>query len=134
MAKIMRVVKGKAFVFSMDIRPNSPTFGMIEMDYVSDFNRLMVYAPAWCARAFHTLEDNTTVEYLHSAPHNPDSARTILYRTVPEIDGYLVEDMIVSDKDKSKGFALYEWQDYALQHGIFCQKGLYNVLDFGVSL
>ena len=52
MGKLMRVVRGEAFLVAVDIRPDSATLGQYESIIASEWNRLQLWAPAGFARGF----------------------------------------------------------------------------------
>ena len=64
MGKLMRVVRGEAFLVAVDIRPDSATLGQYESIIASERNHLQLWAPAGFARGFSTLSDVAEVEYL----------------------------------------------------------------------
>jgi dTDP-4-dehydrorhamnose 3,5-epimerase len=70
MGKLMRVVRGEAFLVAVDIRPGSPTLGQYESVIASDRNRLQLWAPASFARGFCTLSELAEVEYLTTGTYN----------------------------------------------------------------
>ena len=63
MAKLMRVTAGRALLVAVDIRPESPTFLKWVMTEASAGNGLQIWAPAYFARGFYALEDDTEVRY-----------------------------------------------------------------------
>ena len=70
MGKLMRVIRGEAFLVAVDIRPGSPTLGRYESVIASDRNRLQLWAPASFARGFCVLSDVAEVEYLTTGTYN----------------------------------------------------------------
>ena len=70
-AKYIHCARGRALDFVVDTRAGSPTFGQwdsVELDEVSF--RAMYLAPG-LGHAFLSLEDNTIMSYLCSAPYVP---------------------------------------------------------------
>jgi dTDP-4-dehydrorhamnose 3,5-epimerase len=75
--KLVRCVRGALFDVALDLRPDSPTFGRsLGVELTADNGRAL-YIPAGFAHGFYTLADQTEVEYLISAPHEPRAARGI---------------------------------------------------------
>ncbi len=79
-AKLMRVVRGRAFMVAVDIRPGSPTLGQVVTIEGSQDEPVLFWAPASFARGFCALADVTEIEYFCSATYNsrasPASAGT----------------------------------------------------------
>lgn len=69
--KLMRVVRGRAFMVAVDIRPGSPTLGRVVTVEGSDEEPLLFWAPASFARGFCALVDGTEIEYFCTNPYNP---------------------------------------------------------------
>ena len=76
MGKLMRVTRGAAYLVTVDIRRDSPTFLSHIGLHVSEVNRLQVWAPEGFARGFCALEDDTEVQYQCTGMFHPqgDSA------------------------------------------------------------
>lgn len=70
MGKLMRVIKGTAFLVAVDIRKGSPTLGQWVGVEASDENRLQVWAPANFARGFCVLSDFAEIEYSCTGIYN----------------------------------------------------------------
>jgi dTDP-4-dehydrorhamnose 3,5-epimerase len=69
--KLMRVVRGRAFMVAADIRPGSPTLGRVVTLEASDEEPVLFWAPASFARGFCALADVTEIEYFCTNPYNP---------------------------------------------------------------
>ena len=69
--KLMRVVRGRAFMVAVDIRPGSPTLGQVVTCEGSEREPLLFWAPASFARGFCSLVDDTEVEYFVTARYEP---------------------------------------------------------------
>lgn len=76
-AKYVTCVRGSAFDVVVDIRVGSPTFGRWDSVLLDATSRKSVYISAGLAHGFLTLEDDTTVMYLCSAPYAPQREHTI---------------------------------------------------------
>ena len=63
MGKLMRVTSGTAFLVTVDLRPESPTFLKWLGREVSEDNGLQIWAPAQFARGICSLTDNCVVQY-----------------------------------------------------------------------
>lgn len=78
-AKLVRVVRGKAFDVAVDVRPGSRTFGQYVGEVLSAENKKMMYIPAGLAHGFLSLEEGTEFLYKVSQPYSPAHERGILW-------------------------------------------------------
>jgi dTDP-4-dehydrorhamnose 3,5-epimerase-like enzyme len=119
MAKGMRVVTNGVYMFAMDMRPNSPVFGKT-VQFWAPGGQTIYYAPAYIARGFLTVADDTMVEYFHDEIYQQFSTWTISFR---ELDTayvpYLEKTAIMNHRDKNEGTYLRTWEDFARGHNIF---------------
>ena len=79
-AKLVRVIKGKAFDVAVDIRKKSKTFGKYVSATLSEENHAMLYIPEGFAHGFCTLADNTEFLYKVSKPYSPQHERGIFWK------------------------------------------------------
>lgn len=104
--KIMRCVRGAAYVVLLDLRAGGPGFarwGAVELDGARG---AAVYVPEGCACGFQTLEDDTEIHYQMSAPYHPPSARGVRWNDPRfAIDWPAASQRILSAKDAG-------WPDY----------------------
>jgi len=110
MGKLVRVVRGSAIDYFVDIRKNSPTFGQYDKVVLSAENNKMIWIPEGFAHGFLSLEDHTTVLYKCTTYYNK-LGESGINPFDPEINIDWVidrEDAIISDKDiKSQSFLEY---------------------------
>jgi dTDP-4-dehydrorhamnose 3,5-epimerase len=110
MGKLMRVVRGEAFLVAVDIRPDSSTLGRHESIIASEQNRLQLWAPASFARGFCVLSDVAEVEYLTTGTYNPAAESGVRWDD-PQIGiDWPVQEPILSRKD-AEAQSLAEWLD-----------------------
>jgi dTDP-4-dehydrorhamnose 3,5-epimerase len=108
MGKLMRVVRGEAFLVAVDIRPDSATLGRYESIIASERNHLQLWAPASFARGFCALSDVVEVEYLTTGTHNPAAESGVRWDD-PRIGiDWPVREPILSRKD-ADAQSLAEW-------------------------
>jgi dTDP-4-dehydrorhamnose 3,5-epimerase len=69
--KLMRVIRGRAMMVAVDIRPGSPTLGRAVTVEGSEDEPLLFWAPASFARGFCALADVTEIEYFCTNQYNP---------------------------------------------------------------
>ena len=74
-AKLVRCTAGAVFDVGVDLRPDSPTFRRWVGFELSARNRHMLYLPVGFAHGFQTLEDDSEVLYMITAPYDPASER-----------------------------------------------------------
>jgi len=108
MGKLMRIIRGKAFLVAVDIRKSSPTLGQWFGVTMTPDDRSQLYGAAGFARGFCALEDGTEVEYLCTGTFN-EHAEAGIYWNDPEIGiKWPIDNPIVSERDK-KAPPLKEW-------------------------
>jgi dTDP-4-dehydrorhamnose 3,5-epimerase len=108
MGKLMRVVRGEAFLVAVDIRPDSATLGQYESIIANESNHLQLWAPASFARGFCTLSDVADVEYLTTGTYNPVAESSVRWDD-PRIGiDWPVQEPILSRKD-AEAQSLAEW-------------------------
>jgi dTDP-4-dehydrorhamnose 3,5-epimerase len=105
-AKLVRVITGKIFDVSVDLRRDSPTFGQhvtVELD--GDSER-MLWVPEGFAHGFCTLTPNVRLLYKVSAGYAPAHERSIHWRDPDLAITWPIEEYqaILSDKDAAALF------------------------------
>jgi len=106
--KLMRVIRGAAFLVAVDIRPASPTLGRWTSITASEDDRRQLWAPASFARGFAALSDITEIEYLCTTTYNPAAESGIRWDD-PEIGiEWPVPEPVLSGKDAAAQ-TLAEW-------------------------
>jgi dTDP-4-dehydrorhamnose 3,5-epimerase len=106
--KLMRVVRGRAFMVAADIRPGSPTLGQVVTVEASDEEPLLFWAPASFARGFAALADPTEVEYFCTATYDPRHESGIRWDDETLAIDWPVDDPRLSPKDAAAG-TLQDW-------------------------
>lgn len=109
MAKLMRVVRGRAFLVGVDIRKNSPTLGKWFGRIFDADERCQLFGQPGFARGFYVLSDYAEVEYLSTATYNPATERAIRWND-PDIglNWPTRGEPLVSDKD-AKAQTFRDW-------------------------
>jgi dTDP-4-dehydrorhamnose 3,5-epimerase len=108
MGKLMRVVRGEAFLVAVDIRPDSATLGRYESIIATEWNHLQLWAPASFARGFCALSDVAEVEYLTTGTHNPAAESGVRWDDPGIGIDWPVREPILSRKD-AEAQSLAEW-------------------------
>ena len=73
--KLVRCLKGAIYDVIIDLNPGSPTYREWRGGELSAANMRQLYIPKGFAHGFQTLEDDTEVAYLISAPYSAAHAR-----------------------------------------------------------
>jgi len=97
--KLMRVVRGRAFLVAVDIRPGSPTLGRSVTVEADADDPLLLWAPASFARGFCALAEVTDVEYFCTAVYDPAHESGIRWDDPALAIPWPVMDPVLSPKD-----------------------------------
>jgi dTDP-4-dehydrorhamnose 3,5-epimerase len=108
MGKLMRVLRGRAFLVAVDIRKNSPTLGKWFGMEISEKDRKQIWAPAGFARGFCVLSDYAEIQYLCTGLYNSGGESGIRWNDPHVGITWPVQDPILSQKDQSAQ-TLGEW-------------------------
>lgn len=106
--KLMRVVRGRAFMVAVDIRPGSPTLGRVVTCEGSDEEPVLFWAPASFARGFCALADVTEIEYFCTASYDPAHESGIRWDDPALAIPWPVAEPRLSAKDAAAG-TLGDW-------------------------
>lgn len=108
-AKLMRVVRGEAFVVAVDVRPGSPTLGRwVGETLRGDDPPRLVFAPAGFARGFCALSDVVDVEYHVTGIYNGAAESGIRWDDPDVGIEWPVREPLLSAKDAAAP-TLREW-------------------------
>jgi dTDP-4-dehydrorhamnose 3,5-epimerase len=99
--KLVRVVSGKVLDVAVDLRKDSPTFGMFHSVVLSEENKKQFFIPKGFAHGFSVLSDFAVFSYMCDEFYMPESERCIAYNDCSlKIDWQIPTDkMLVSAKD-----------------------------------
>jgi dTDP-4-dehydrorhamnose 3,5-epimerase len=78
-AKLVRCIRGAIYDVIIDLRPDTPTYGMFIGVELSAKNRRALYVPDMFAHGFQTLADETEVLYQMSEFYTPGYGRGLRY-------------------------------------------------------
>ena len=101
-AKLVRVVTGKALDVVVDIRKDSPTFGLSESIELDADQNNMLYVPVGFAHGFSALTD-CVFQYKCSSIYDKNSESGLIYNDNQLNIDWKVNEPIVSDKDLELG-------------------------------
>lgn len=101
-AKLVRVVSGVVLDVAVDIRLNSPTYGMHVSTELSAENKRQIFIPRGFAHGFVVLSEEVIFQYKCDHFYMPGYEGAILWNDPQlNIDWKLpVKDIILSEKDK----------------------------------
>jgi dTDP-4-dehydrorhamnose 3,5-epimerase len=102
-AKLVRVVKGVVLDVTLDLRPDSKTFGKYFSIILSSENKKQLFVPRGFAHGYAALEDHTVFSYKCDNYYNKESESGVIYNdTDLDIDWMLEENEIqLSKKDEN---------------------------------
>lgn len=103
-AKLVRVIKGLVFDVIVDLRKDSPTFGLWEGFELSAQNFLMLFVPRGFGHAFCTLEENTEFCYKVDNFYAPEADSGIIWDDPTLKITWPIENPILSEKDSNLPF------------------------------
>lgn len=101
--KLIRVVKGKAVFFELDVRSYSPTFGQHETVPLSHETNEWLWVPSGFANGFFSLENDTTVMYMCTEKWSKNEG-SVNYNALDYSFNYAGGMRNVSDKDLNAPF------------------------------
>ena len=105
--KLVRVVRGAVFDVAVDIRPDSPTFGLWEGVVLSEENKTQLWIPPGLAHGFLVLSELADFEYKCTDYYNPQDEACLLWNDPAVNIDWPVNAPLLSEKDK-KGLPLRE--------------------------
>ena len=101
MGKLMRVIRGTAFLVAVDVRKGSPTLSKWFGLEVSAENVKQVWAPAGFARGFCALTDDVEVQYKCTGAYNASAESGIRWDD-PDIGiEWPLKEVQLSEKDRN---------------------------------
>jgi dTDP-4-dehydrorhamnose 3,5-epimerase len=112
MGKLMRVVKGRAYLVAADIRLGSPTLGQWLGIELCESDMRQVWAPAGFARGFCSLDDDTQIQYLCTGTYNANGEGAILWNDPDLAIEWPIAEPILSGKD-SQALGFEDWLNTA---------------------
>lgn len=99
--KLVRAVAGRAIDVLVDVRLDSPTFGVVVLEELSRENRRSLAIPPGVAHGFQTLEPETDLLYHMPISYAPESQRGIRFDDPELAIPWPIADPIVSERDRA---------------------------------
>ena len=101
MSKMMRVIKGEAIFFAINIKKNNAKKRELYISKFTENDNLHLWAPYYYARGFIALKNSTVVEYLCDAEYNPDQEYSLNIFDKTLKHNYLKKNYKISKKDRN---------------------------------
>lgn len=98
--KVVRCMRGEAFVAVLDLRPHSPTHGKWCGVTLSEDDGRSLYVPEDCAQGYLTLRDATEMLYAMSAPYHAKSAHGVRFDDPAAGIEWPAEPALISERDR----------------------------------
>ena len=99
--KVVRCVCGAIYDAIVDLRPDSPTFGVSCGAELTAENRTMIYVPKGCGHGILTLEPDTEIMYLVDEFYAAAAERGVRWNDPKLKIQWPREPEVLSDKDRS---------------------------------
>jgi len=107
-AKLVRVVLGRIWDVTVDIRPDSATFGQWDAVELDDKSREQLFVPIGFAHGFCVLSEFAEVEYKVSAPYDPETECSISYADPELAIKWPIQHPLLSARDQqAESFASF---------------------------
>ena len=103
-AKLVRVIEGSVLDVAVDLRKNSPTYGMHVSVILSEHNNKSFFIPKGFAHGFLSLEDNTVFNYKCSDYYNKESEGSLLWNDEDLKIDWQIDNPLISEKDLQADF------------------------------
>lgn len=100
--KIISPLNGEVFVAIADIRPDSPTFGKVEIFTINDQNRISLFISKGLANSYCvTGGESVNYIYLVDAYYDGTDTRAVAFDD-PDLNiAWPIEDPIISERDRN---------------------------------
>lgn len=98
--KLVRVVRGEVFDVVVDIRQDSPTYGVWEGVLLSEENKTQFWVPPGLAHGFVVLSDMADFEYKCTDYYNPAHEGCLLWNDPAVGIEWPIKSPKLSEKDK----------------------------------
>lgn len=98
--KLVTVMRGQVQQIVVDLREDSPTFGMYQSFIISDEDPFAVFIPAFCGNAFLVLSDEVDYNYLVTDYWAPGKEIGVIYNDLDLNIEWKMSTVELSEKDK----------------------------------
>lgn len=98
-SKIVTLVTGKASDYLIDLRPQSKTFGKVQIIEMSEAAPKSVFIPIGIAHGYHSQSDKTIFSYRYDSPFCSSCDAGISPRVLGHLLDLPIEKMVLSPRD-----------------------------------
>lgn len=98
-AKLVWCARGEILDVTVDLRPDSPSFGIVQAYPLTDTNGEALYIPRGVAHGFYTTSDYSTVCYAVTSEHSPSHDTGVHWKSLAF--AWPDESPIISARDES---------------------------------
>ena len=98
--KLVRVVSGEVYDVAVDIRPDSPSFGLWEGVILSEDNKRQFWVPPGFAHGFVVLSDTADFEYKCTDYYDPSDEGSLIWNDPAMAITWPLDNPTLSDKDR----------------------------------
>lgn len=98
--KLVRCISGRIWDVVVDLRIDSPSYGIWDFFELGALAGDMVYIPRGCAHGFLSLEDNSQIFYHVSSDYNQSSERTLSWDDPMINILWPIPPVVMSPKDR----------------------------------
>jgi dTDP-4-dehydrorhamnose 3,5-epimerase len=99
--KLVYVPHGEVFTALADVRPDSPTFGLIDTFQLGETNRCKLFIPRGLAHGFCVLSDEADYIYQVTAYYDGTDTRAVAWNDPDLAVPWPISDPILSERDKT---------------------------------
>lgn len=99
-AKLVSCLQGKIWDVAVDIRPDSPTFGMWQAVVLDDQTFAQFFIPVGFAHGYAVLSDTALVSYKVSALYDPQEERSIRWNDPAIAIDWPVTEPVLAPRDR----------------------------------
>ena len=99
--KLVWVTQGKIFDVAVDLRKDSPTFGLWEGVYLEGESHTQLFIPSGFAHGFCVVSDGAHVHYKVSSPYNAAAEKSFRFDDPTVQIAWPTSEPILSVRDKS---------------------------------
>jgi dTDP-4-dehydrorhamnose 3,5-epimerase len=99
-SKTLWCSKGSVFDVLVDLRPEESTYGTWIAVNLTAVENVGLHVPPGVAHGYQTLQDDTELVYLVSAPHHPESARILRWSDPTVGIAWPLPVTHISDRDR----------------------------------
>jgi dTDP-4-dehydrorhamnose 3,5-epimerase len=100
-SKLVRCTRGAIFDVVLDLRPESPSYGMWYGAELSAANGRMLYVPEGCAHGCQSLEEYSEIYYMASEFYSPHAARGVRFDDPAFSIQWPLAATLVSEQDRN---------------------------------